>query len=345
MGRKKRPSPLPVRDGLNPVRIQLPHPGSVLPRGARMRTSGEAKELSAGQIAQEQILAPSFALLRDYVNWRFGAQAAPVLAALKRGEIVDELGRPWSFDSEFRAGALIFFYREPAPEKRVPFEIETIFEDEDLLVVDKPHFLASTPKGAYVVESALVRLRRAFDLPELSPAHRLDRVTAGVLVLTKRQELRGPYHELFARRTIHKTYEAVAPVRADVRLPAVVRSRLRKEPGIMTAQTVEGEANAESLVELLDTKTVDPVGHGGHSQIGLYRLTPHTGKTHQLRIHMASLGLGILNDNYYPQFYDVAADDYRNPLQLLAKSIEFEDPISGGMRRFESTRTLDLWAG
>lgn len=344
MGRKKRPSPLPVKDGLNPVRMQLPHPGADLPRGARMRTKDEATELSRGEISDERIAAPSFDLLVDWVNWRFGEQASPIVEKLVRGEIVDELGRPWQVTSPYRAGALIFFYRDPEPEVRVPFEVEIIFEDDDLLVVDKPHFLASTPKGAYVVESALVRVRRAMNMPELSPAHRLDRVTAGVLVMTKRQELRHAYHDLFAKRTILKTYEAVAPVRPDLELPAVVRSRLKKEPGIMTAQTIEGEPNTESLVELLGTREVDPATHGGNSVVGLYKLTPHTGKTHQLRIHMASLGLGILNDNYYPQFYDVESTDYRNPLQLLSRSIEFEDPFTGDTRRFESRRTLDLWA-
>ncbi|WP_334169228.1 hypothetical protein [Timonella senegalensis] len=142
-----------------------------------MRTKDEATELSRGEISDERIAAPSFDLLVDWVNWRFGEQANPIVDKLVRGEIVDELGRPWQVTSPYRAGALIFFYRDPEPEVRVPFEVEVIFEDDDLLVVDKPHFLASTPKGAYVVESALVRVRRAMNMPELSPAHRLDRVT------------------------------------------------------------------------------------------------------------------------------------------------------------------------
>lgn len=344
MGRSKRPSPLPVKDGLNPVRMQLPHPGAQLPRGARLRTEREASELGLPAPVYEEILAPTFRTLKEYVQWRFGDDPAEMLGKLENGEIVDEIGRPWPADSLYRAGALMYYYRDPIPEKRVPFEVEILFEDDDLLVVDKPHFLASTPKGFYVVESALVRMRRKLDLPELSPAHRLDRITAGVLVMTKRQELRRPYHDLFAHRNIDKTYEAVAAVRPEVDLPATVRSRIKKEEGIMWAQTVDGEDNAESLIELLGTKTVDPATHGGLEQVGLYKLTPHTGKTHQLRIHMASLGLGILNDNYYPRFYSVEPDDYSNPLQLLSRSIGFEDPVTGKPRYFESRRTLDLWA-
>lgn len=344
MGRAKRPAPLPVKDGLNPVKMQLPHPGAILPRGARVRTDAEARELGQVQPVEERIYAPSFTTIVEYLNWRFQDDPTEMLGKLENGEIVDERGRAWPYDSRYIAGALIFFYRDPVPEKRVPFEVDVLFEDDDLLVVDKPHFLASTPKGFYVVESALVRMRRALDLPELSPAHRLDRITAGVLVMTKRQELRRAYHDLFAERTIHKTYEAVSGVRDDLELPATVRSRIRKESGIMWAQTLPGEPNTESLIELLETKDADPETHGGHDRVGLYKLTPHTGKTHQLRIHMASLGLGILNDNYYPQFYSVEPDDYSNPLQLLSRSIEFEDPISGKTRYFESKRTLDLWA-
>lgn len=343
MGRNKRPSPLPVKDGLNPVRMQLPHPGAQLPRGARLRTQREASELGLQEPVFEEIFAPSFTMLRDYLLWRFGEDPTEMLGKLDKGEIVDERGLAWPVDSPYRPGAVIFYYRDPLPEKRVPFEVEVIFEDDDLLVVDKPHFLASTPKGYYVVESALVRMRRALDLPELSPAHRLDRITAGVLVMTKRQELRRPYHDLFAHRTIDKTYEAVAGVRSDLALPATVRSRIKKESGIMWAQTVEGEDNAESFIELLGTKKVDSTTHAGLSEVGLYKLTPHTGKTHQLRIHMASLGLGILNDNYYPTFYQVEPDDYSAPLQLLSRSIAFEDPMTGRERYFESKRQLSLW--
>ncbi|WP_435299451.1 pseudouridine synthase [Timonella sp. A28] len=343
MGRRKRPSPLPVRDGLNAVRIQLPHPGTPVPRGARARTEGEANELALDKPVQELVHAPQFALLEDYVRWRFADDPTELLGKLAQGQIVDELGRPWAPDAAYSPGSLIFFYRDPAPEKRVPYEVDVLFEDDDLLVADKPHFLSSTPKGAYVVESALVRLRRQFDMPDLSPAHRLDRITAGVLVFTKRQELRAPYHELFAKRTIRKTYEAVAPVRDDLELPTIVRSRIKKEPGVMRALTIDGEPNTETLVELLDTKIVDPSTHCGHERVGLYKLTPHTGKTHQLRIHLASLGIGILHDNYYPQFYSVASDDYAHPLQLLSRSIEFDDPFTGETRTFTSRRTLSAW--
>jgi tRNA pseudouridine32 synthase/23S rRNA pseudouridine746 synthase len=195
------------------------------------------------------------------------------------------------------------------------------------VVADKPHFLATMPRGRHVVQTALVRLRRQLGLPELSPAHRLDRLTAGVLLFTTRRELRGAYQTLFARGAVHKTYVARAAVDPNVALPRVVRSRIVKRRGDLQAVEEPGEPNAETLVESI-------------SADGLYRLTPRTGRTHQLRVHMASLELPIYGDPLYPKVIDIAVDDFSAPLELLAQRMEFEDPLTGSHRRFVSPRRL-----
>ena len=256
---------------------------------------------------------------------RFGARArAKVLA----GEVVDADGTVIGPTTELPAGAHVYLYRELPDEAPVPFDIPVLYRDDDIVVVDKPHFLATMPRGGHVAQTALVRLRRDLDLPELSPAHRLDRLTAGVLLFTTRRELRGRYQTLFANGLVKKTYLARAAVDLAIELPAVVRSRIIKRRGQLQAVEEPGPPNAETLVELV-------------SPDGSYRLTPRTGRTHQLRVHMASLGLPIIGDTLYPSVIDVARDDFSRPLRLLAHSVEFDDPISGRLRRFISRRSID----
>jgi tRNA pseudouridine32 synthase / 23S rRNA pseudouridine746 synthase len=219
----------------------------------------------------------------------------------------------------------------------VPFAVDVLHRDDEIVVVDKPHFLATIPRGRHIVETALVRLRRELGLPELSPAHRLDRVTAGVLLFVVRRDRRGAYQTLFSNRRVHKTYEAVAPHDPAVPLPTTVRSRIVKERGVILARELPGPPNAETRVELLEHR----------DGAARYRLTPLTGRTHQLRLHMRGLGLPILGDRFYgtatgePE--DSALDDWTRPLQLLAASLEFPDPRTGTTLRFASRRTLQAF--
>jgi tRNA pseudouridine32 synthase / 23S rRNA pseudouridine746 synthase len=282
-----------VRDGLGPARLRL-RGGSVL----------------------------------EELRSRFGPAAAAKVTA---GEVVDADGVALDAGSVMPAGSHVYFYRELAAEVPVPFDIPVLHRDDDIVVVDKPHFLATMPRGRHVAQTALVRLRRELDLPGLSPAHRLDRLTAGVLVFTTRREVRGRYQTLFSRGLVRKTYLARASGAPSVVLPRVVRSRIIKRCGCLQAVTEPGEPNAETLVEAVGD--------------GLYRLTPRTGRTHQLRVHMASLGLPIDGDPLYPSVIDVPADDFSAPLQLLAYSLEFDDPefddpVTGSPRRFVSRRCL-----
>jgi tRNA pseudouridine32 synthase/23S rRNA pseudouridine746 synthase len=259
----------------------------------------------------------------DELRARWGDDvAAKVLA----GEVVLPDGTVVTETTVLRAGAHVYFYRELRDEVPVPFDIPVLYRDDDIVVVDKPHFLATMPRGRHVAQTAVVRLRRELDLPELSPAHRLDRLTAGVLLLTTRREIRGAYQTLFSRGLVSKTYLARAEVNPDLELPAVLRNRIVKQRGQLQAFAEPGEPNAETLVE--------------HLGDGVYRLTPRTGRTHQLRVHMASLGLPILGDPLYPIVIDIAQDDFTQPLQLLAHSLEFDDPVTGNRRRFESQRRI-----
>jgi tRNA pseudouridine32 synthase / 23S rRNA pseudouridine746 synthase len=284
-----RQLPLPPRDGLGPARLRV--------RGGR---------------------------LGDELLTRFGPEVAAKAIA---GEVVDQHGVVLDPATVLPAGASVYLYRDLRDEVPVPFDIPVLYQDEDIVVVDKPHFLATMPRGRHVAQTALVRMRRELGLPELSPAHRLDRLTAGVLLFTARRELRGAYQTMFARGAVHKTYVARAAANPHVALPRVVQSRIVKRRGHLQAVEEPGEPNAETRVEAI-------------SPDGVYRLTPRTGRTHQLRVHMASLGMPIYGDPLYPNVISVLDDDFSQPLQLLGQRIEFQDPVSGALRRFVSSRRL-----
>lgn len=287
-------SPLPVRNGVNATRMRMP---------------GEGPWVTA----------------MEYVLEKFGhVDPEGIVDRFERGEVRAFGGEVVTPTTPAQEHLFIWYYRELPVEKRLPVELSILHQDENLVVVDKPHFLPTTPGGMYVQESALVRLRVLLNQPDLIPIHRLDRMTAGVLLFSANPETRGKYQLLFEQRRIQKSYRAVAPVREDLDLPMVVRSRMIKSRTYLLAQEVEGEYNAETRIELMDTRLDPATGQ----KLGLYDLQPHTGKTHQLRVHLASQGIGILNDSFYPVLHEQAADDYTKPLQLLAHSISFIDPLT-----------------
>lgn len=296
-------SPLPPRHGLDAAWIRTPD-----------RVPGEA---------------PAWETMREFLQDRLPADAG-VDERLAAGEFVDQRGDAWHGDEPYRPNAFVWFHRPLAPETPVPFAIEILDRTDRLLVVDKPHFMATTPRGAHVQETALVRLRRDLDVPELAPAHRLDRLTAGVLVLTTRREARGAYAGVFQSRDAVKTYEAIAPWDATLDFPMRLVGRIEKRRGSLQADLVPGEPNAETVVEVLETR-------GAWAR---YRLTPLTGKTHQLRLQMADAGLPLLGDPLYPDVLDPDPADFSQPLRLVARRLSFTDPLDGTERVYVSAHEL-----
>ena len=258
----------------------------------------------------------------DEFGRRFGPAA---MAKVVAGEVFSADGVVLDARTEMPAGSFVYHYRDLPDEVVVPFDVPVLYRDDTIVVVDKPHFLATMPRGSHIAQTALVRLRRELDLPELSPAHRLDRLTAGVLLFTVRPEVRGAYQTMFARGEVTKTYLAVSSAEPDLVGPQVVSNRIIKQRGVLQARIEPGEPNAETLVEPL----------GG----GRYRLTPRTGRTHQLRLHMATLGVPIDNDPLYPEVLPVQPVDFTAPLRLIAQRLEFDDPLTGEHRCFVSSRT------
>lgn len=304
-------SPLPVRDGVGATRLHLPLTGDWPTIGAYM--------------------AERF----------FHLDPERLLRRFDRGEIVAIDGTALTRETPLGAHEFVWYYREPPVEREIPFEIEVLHQDLDLVVADKPHFLPTTPGGKFLQNSALVRLRNRLGIPELTPIHRLDRATAGLLMFSTRPATRGAYQLLFENRRVEKVYEAVSalpdgwdaasPALAGRPFPIVYRNHIEKlRANVCVRVDADRAPNSETLIGLIN--------HDEHVLHTLLR--PHSGRMHQLRVHLAALGAGILNDGFYPELLPETPDDFRKPLQLLARELRFIDPLSGEQREFVTRRTL-----
>lgn len=299
--------PLPSRDGVSPSKVWCP-------RGP-------------------------WRLLEAFLLERFPHVSPEVLLdRLARGDILDQDGVPQQHGSPYQPDRWLWYFRMVENEAVVPFDMPVLYEDERLIAVDKPHFLATTPGGRYLRETALTRLRRDFGEDGISPIHRLDRETAGILLFCRDPGSRGAYQSLFQQGAIEKEYEAVTPFQEQLVQGLVYRSRMTEIPGRFVMEEVPGEAN--SCTEILCERQWQ-TEQGQH--LALYRLRPQSGRKHQLRVHLSSLGAPIINDVFYPELLpERAADDFSQPLQLLARHIAFVDPVTGEQRRFSSQRQLEL---
>lgn len=322
--RRATTAPLPQREGLDPVRLRID--ATLLARAAGADTT-----------------APT---VRDVLRHRFPPLADPAATALEerlvRGDMVRADGTAWAPGDMPRAGDEVWFHREIAPEDVPAAELPVLVHDEHLLIVDKPHGMATTPRGRHILASALVRLRRETGMAALSPLHRLDRRTAGVLALGVRPEERAAYQQLFARGGVRKEYRARVAVDPSAGGGASGRDAWRPEPGErrtlahrlerargdLRTRVVDGEADALTHVEVLEA--------GARS--ALLALRPVTGRTHQLRAQLAHVGTPIQGDDLYPVVREEAACG--GDLQLLALSLAFTDPVTGQERSVRSTRAL-----
>ena len=279
--------------------------------------------------------------MTDFLVERFPAIARGVwLDRMLQGLVADEFGAPVTPQRPYQGHIRIYYYRALEAEARIPFEETVLFQDEHLVVADKPHFLPVTPSGHYLQETLLVRLKNRLGLDSLTPIHRIDRETAGLVLFSSRVADRNAYQQLFREQTIDKRYEAIAPWRSDLALPLTRTSRIVEDEPFFRQRETEGESNSESRIELLEILPQGDAPGLGAQLFARYGLSPVTVKKHQLRLHMIAIGLPIVNDRMYPPVAQTPDDDFARPLQLLAKSAQFRDPVTGQERMFESRLKL-----
>lgn len=301
---------LPVRDGVGPSQVALP-PGH-------------------------------WPCMLDFLVERFPAISATEWSErMALGDVVDAAGQRVAPRQAYLPRGRLFYYRTVPDETPNAAQACVLFEDELLVVADKPHFLPVTPSGDYLQETLLVRLRRQLGLDALTPLHRIDRETAGVVLFAKQPATCAGYHTLFASRQVAKAYQAIAPANPLLRFPLTRASTLVAADHFMQMREAPGDAangrepNARTDIDLIETR----------GDTGRYRLRPLTGKRHQLRVHMAALGLPILGDRIYPRLLPQGGDEIGNPLRLLAEQIAFRDPVTGEDRSFSSRQRLHFPPG
>ncbi|QSI33550.1 pseudouridine synthase [Variovorax sp. RKNM96] len=294
--------PLPTRDGVGPSCVGLPH--------------------GPWPTIAEFLIERFPAITRD--AW---------LERIVAGDVIDEHHIPVTIERRYESPLRVYYYRTLDGEVHIPFEEQVLFQDDELVVADKPPFLPVTPTGKYLQESLLVRLKRKLQIDDLVPLHRIDRSTSGLVLFSVRRETRGAYQQMFPERRIAKHYEAVVPWQEGVSsVPDVYRSRLVDDEHFMRMREEPGEPNSETRIEVQEVQ----------SGRALLRLSPVTGRKHQLRVHCLALGMPIENDPIYPVLLPENTDDFDKPLQLLAKSVAFQDPVTGYLRSFTSPRSLSL---
>ena len=269
--------------------------------------------------------------ITDFLVERFPAITRDVwLQRMANHLVVDEFGELVTPERPYPSHMRIYYYRAVDEEVRIPFGESVLYQDEHLVVADKPHFLPVTPSGHYLQETLLVRLKKRLGIDDLIPIHRIDRETAGLVLFSVNPSERNAYQALFRDHAVTKYYEAIATWRSDLTLPLTRKSRIVEDEPFFRQREVHGLPNSETRIDVIKKS----------GTLARYALSPVTGKKHQLRVHMNALGLPILNDRMNPPVADTPDDDYKHPLQLLAKSIGFIDPVTGKTRSFQSQLAL-----
>jgi tRNA pseudouridine32 synthase/23S rRNA pseudouridine746 synthase len=297
--------------------------------------------------------------LLEFLSGRFPHIAAETWKSrIGDGKVRFGDGSPAMPLSKVGPGMEIRYFREVAAEPRVSDAHQILYRDDHILVACKPHFLPVVPGGRFVRQCLLYHLMEETGLRGLSPVHRIDRHTAGLVLFSIHENERGPYQDLFKDRQVEKEYlanvrwlsgafsEKKTEKKTEKEAPSQegppgqegpsgqdsweLQGRIEKYGPALRRRLTEGVPNAFCRMSLLKRS-------GAYAKLALH---PLTGKTHQLRLQVSQIGAAILHDPLYPDLFPEAPDDPARPLQLLSKSLRFRDPFTQRELTFTSPRAL-----
>lgn len=251
-----------------------------------------------------------------------------------------------------RAGAKVEVYLDAeklfsdAAAREVLFELTEaaiVFEDEALLVVNKPAGVPTQPTldeartNVFGAAKAFLAKRSgtAVSAVYLALHHRLDRDTSGLLLLAKSKDANPGVAKLFAEHRIQKTYWAISTPTQAPRPRWVVENHLGKLPsskGGKRARFGAVRSGGDPAVTEFDLRGLGPAGPG--RRLAWIEARPKTGRTHQIRVHLSEGGLPILGDPFYGGLEAWEGVPVQRVL-LHATRLEFEHPLTGQSLRLE----------
>lgn len=236
---------------------------------------------------------------------------------ITKGDVMlnDVLAKP---ENILRAGDKVSYRALMQPEPLVPTQIPVIFEDEDLLVVNKPTHLPVHPTGRYLRNTLISLLQKQRKTKQIYLSHRLDRETSGLCVLAKSNLAKEKMYWQFFNNEVDKTYWALvwgkptppsgiidAPMGPALGEGSQTTSKIRIKQAVNGAQAKEAKTKYHTLsTKLIHAPDWTPpswkqMPKQGPWPISLVEAKPITGRTNQIRVHLAHLGAGIVGDKLY----------------------------------------------